>query len=242
MTDILNHYIQFKREHQRVMLELSIGKVIPRYVEPIDFTRFLGTFAMEVGATLCVAVGGADGKRYKVSRRLVEVALSHCDDDIDAAELLTRLLVIFVSMHGGKVKISELDNRAVRRSQGWLGRLVEPEHLLTDVVEAMRSEGWIDPDSYAALIEGELPVSDGRRKRKLKRGHAKKGSRRYRERLKKRAARVAHRQELDKRRAAGEYIAGFQPKWLREYLANDEVTKYLDPDGETLVAEDETNP
>jgi hypothetical protein len=231
MSDILKHYIQFKREHQRVMLELSIGKVIPRYVEPIDFTRFLAAFANEVGATLCVAVGGKDGKSYRLSRRLVEVALSHCDDDIGGAELLSRLLVIFVTMHGGKVKLGELDKRAVRRSQTWLGRLVEPDHLLTDIVDALRSEGWIDPDSYAALIEGELPISDGRRKRRLKRGHAKKGSRRYRERLKKQAARVAHRQELDKRRAAGEYIAGFQPKWLREYLANDEVTKYLDPDG-----------
>ena len=230
MSDILKHYIQFKREHQRVMLELSIGKVIPRYIEPIDITRYLSAFANEVGATLCVAVGGKQSKPYRLNRSLVDIALSHCDDDIGAAELLSRLLVIFVTMHGGKIKITELDKRAVRRSQGWLGRLVEPEHLMADAVEALRSEGWIDPDSYAALIEGELPVSDGRRKRRLKRGHAKKGSRRYRERLKKRAARVAHRQELDKRRAAGEYIAGFQPKWLKEYLANDEVTKYLDPD------------
>ena len=180
---------EFFSEHERVMLELGVGKYIPPYAQPIDFTSDLLEFADEVGGVIvaCVSVAKA---RVPVHDDLWNVASALCDDSVSKTELITRLLIMFIGTHTDRVKVVRPASSTGRRSL-FAGRMLTGDMLISDVMDDLRVEGWVDPEQFAALIEDELEFDPVRKKRKLKPGLGKKGSRRRRDQIRRRKEREA---------------------------------------------------
>jgi hypothetical protein len=180
---------EFFCEHERVMLELTIGKVIPPYRQPIDFTSDLLEFAEEIGAT--VVVGLERGQmRVKVHDDLWDMAVALCDHSVSKTELVQRLLITFIGLHTDRVKLRR--KSGARRSL-FAGRMLTGDLLISDVMDDLRVEGWLDPEEFGALLDGELAFDPVAKKRRLKAGLGKKGSRRRRDQIRRRKEREARK-------------------------------------------------
>lgn len=180
---------EFFYEHKRVMLELSIGKVIPPYTQPIDFTSDLLEFAAEIDATVVVGLERAQ-MRVRIHDDLWDMAVALCDHSVSKTELVQRLLITFIGLHTDRVKLRR--KTGARRSL-FAGRMLTGDLLINDVMDDLRVEGWLDPEAFGALLDGELEFDPVAKKRRLKAGLGKKGSRRRRDQIRRRKEREARK-------------------------------------------------
>jgi hypothetical protein len=182
---------EFFWEHERVMLELSIGKVVPNTSQPVDFIKDLLEFANEVDAVMVCCVSRMKA-RVPIHDDLWNVATSLCDESVSKTELVTRLLIAFIGLHTDRVKVVRPASTSARRSL-FVGRRLTGDMMVADCMEDLRREGWLNPDMLEPLIDEELSFDPVAKRRRLKPGLGKKGSRRRKDQIRRRKEREAKR-------------------------------------------------
>lgn len=206
---ISDMFVEFWDEHQRVMYELGIGELLPNTPQTVDYYGFLADFAAEIGATLVVRHDSTKTRVARVCSDLAYVATSFCDESVTLNELINRLLIVWVGLHSDNVKVKPV--RGMPRQKNCVGRILNKEQLIAAAVDQLRFGGFIDPEAYEVLLDGELKIDPVSKKRRLKPGKGKKGSRRRRDQIRRSKERAAKKAELAERRARGEVVMGRPP-------------------------------
>lgn len=192
---LLTAWTQFHAEHQREMIELSIGKVVGNTPPKHLFMLYLCDFADEINAY--VIVDCATEKRHKASvhKDLWTIATSHTD--MSHTALIHSLLLVFVNMHTDRVIARYPMNKRPRQ---FAGRVYSGDIHVADHVEDLRQSGLIDVEKLESLIELHIPSTKSpfARRKKSSAGIGKAGSLKRRKQL----ARKAEREERARARAA----------------------------------------
>lgn len=148
MSNTSSLVLEFFREHNNVMLALGLKGRDLGIFNAVYFQRALFDFAGEVGAKVVLS----DTNRCGVSLYVNywQSACAFMPDHIARTDLIHALLFIYIKAQGGDAVINR--KWATRRGNV-LGRLVTENTLISDVVNALRSESWIDVEAVEALIK-----------------------------------------------------------------------------------------
>jgi len=147
MSNTSSLVLEFFKEHRYMMLELSLKGQELGIFNAVDFQRALFAFAGEVGAKVVLS----DTQRCGVSLYVNywQSACAFMPDHIARTDLIHALLFIYIKAQGGD---AVLNRKWASRRGNVLGRLVTEDTLISDVVNALRSESWIDVEAVEALI------------------------------------------------------------------------------------------
>lgn len=192
---LLTAWTQFHAEHQREMIELSIGKVVGNTPPKPLFIKYLCDFADEINAY--VVVGCDTKKRHKASvhKDLWSIAVSQTE--MSHTALIHSLLLVFVNMHRDRV-IARYPSS--KRPRQFAGRVCTGDINIADHVEDLRQEGVLDVELLESMIDLHIPSAKSpfARRKKSSAGRGKAGSLKRRKQL----ARRAEREERARARAA----------------------------------------
>lgn len=144
MKDIIT---QFKLEHQLVMLDLSINGVELGVYNAVDLWKNLFLFANEVGAT--VRIDGKARRGVSIYEEYWHCACALIPESVARTDLIHALLFIFIQSQGHDVILTRT---WAQRRNTIFNRLVDERTLISDLVNKLRCESWLDVEAIEELI------------------------------------------------------------------------------------------
>lgn len=149
MGNILRSLAQFRAEHDRVMLELSItGPNIDLHDE-VDYFKALFEFCEEVNATVLLGRDRATRRGVSIYEEYWHAACAFIPDDVARSDLIHALLFIFISAHGGRLKLTK---KWSSRRTSLFNRVVSEETHISELVNTLRCTEWFNVNDIEALI------------------------------------------------------------------------------------------